>query len=308
VTWVPFNAGGLITNEQRHVKGISQNLLGPWVWARGREGSVTGRLAGSDDDAEKSQRSLRSSGEGQACEPWADSLRLLPCPAACRYNERKGGPPVRGGRPTRLFVRTSDGVSSAHLTGAVGSDTGEQLKSSPSVPAVNHADFEALYQRHSREVWALVYARWMNADTAMDITQEAFLRLWKQWESGETILNPRAWLLRVARNLAENHAKSAFRRNGTQPPQTLNGVHSQEPLPLETLEREETFAQLRRVLEELPQPDREILTLRYALDYNAGQIAELLAITTTAVHMRLSRARQRLAERLTAQGVVHIPP
>lgn len=170
-----------------------------------------------------------------------------------------------------------------------------------------HAEFDALYRKHSREVWALVYARWLNADIALDIAQEAFLRLWKQWEQGETILNPRAWLLRVARNLAEDHAKSSFRRNGTHPPQIMNGIRSQTPLPLERLEREETFAQLREVVAQLSQPDREILTLRYALDYNANEIAKVLAITATAVHMRLSRARQRLAERLTALGVVPNP-
>jgi RNA polymerase sigma-70 factor (ECF subfamily) len=153
----------------------------------------------------------------------------------------------------------------------------------------------------------MAYARWLDADTALDITQEAFLRLWKQWENDEEILNPRAWLLRVARNLAEDLAKSSFRKNGTHPPQLMNGVRSHEPLPLESLEREETFAQLRGVLEHLPDADREILTLRYALDYNAGEIADMLAINATAVHMRLSRARQRLAERLTAQGVVKVP-
>jgi len=172
---------------------------------------------------------------------------------------------------------------------------------------VRQAEFEALHQRHSREVWAMAYARWMDADTALDITQEAFLRLWKQWENGDEILNPRAWLLRVARNLAEDFAKSSFRRNGTHPPQLMNGVKSHEPLPLDSLEREETFAQLRGVMEQLPEADREILTLRYALDYNAGDIAELLDINATAVHMRLSRARQRLAERLTAKGVVETP-
>jgi RNA polymerase sigma-70 factor (ECF subfamily) len=171
----------------------------------------------------------------------------------------------------------------------------------------SRADFEALYSRHSREVWALAYARWMNADTAMDITQEAFLRLWKQWETGEKIINPRAWLLRVARNLAEDYAKSAFRRNGTHPPQTMNGVRSDDPLPLELLEREETFGRLRDVLEQLSKPDREILTLRYALDYDTNQIADVLAIATTAVHMRLSRARQRLADRLKALGVGQTP-
>ena len=177
------------------------------------------------------------------------------------------------------------------------------MKSRPRRIRPHQADFEALYQRHAQEVWALVYARWLNADTALDITQETFLRLWKQWEQGETILNPRAWLMRVARNLAEDHAKSAFRRNGTHPPQLMNGVKSHEPLPLERLEREETFAQLRSVLEQLPEADREILTLRYALDYDTNRIAEVLAINATAVHMRLSRARQRVAERLSLQGV-----
>jgi RNA polymerase sigma-70 factor (ECF subfamily) len=164
------------------------------------------------------------------------------------------------------------------------------------------AEFESLYELHSREVWALAYARWMDSDQAMDITQEAFLRLWKQWEIGEVIQNPRAWLLRVARNLAEDYAKSAFRRNGTQPPELLNGVQSRQPMPIEKLERDELFAQLREVLEELAPTDREILTLRYALDYDANAIAERLEIAVTAVHMRLSRARQRLAEKLTSHG------
>src|SRR5277367_3155328 len=172
------------------------------------------------------------------------------------------------------------------------------MKATPPPADPRRTDFDALYQRHSREVWALAYARWMNSDTAMDIAQEAFLRLWKQWESGEDILNPRAWLLRVARNLAEDHAKSAFRRNGTHPPQTMNGVQSRDAAPLDSLEREETFAQLHGVLGEMPRADREILTLRYALEYDTGDIAELLGINATAVHMRLSRARQRLAERL----------
>jgi RNA polymerase sigma-70 factor (ECF subfamily) len=147
----------------------------------------------------------------------------------------------------------------------------------------------------------------MNADTAMDITQETFLRLWKKREDGEVIVNPRAWLLRVARNLAEDHAKSAFRRNGTHPPATMNGVQAHQPLPLEVMEREEAFGQLRHVLKEMPPADREILTLRYALEYNTAQIADLLNINATAVHMRLSRARQRLAERLKAQGLVSPP-
>lgn len=181
------------------------------------------------------------------------------------------------------------------------------MKAGRSHAAIRHAEFDALYQRLSREVWALLYARRMSAEVAMDLTQEAFLRLWKQWEQGEEIVNPRAWLLRVARNLAEDYTKSSFHRNGTQPPQVMNGIQAGREAPLEHLERQETFQRLRDELALLGPADREVLTLRYAMDYNANQIADVLAISVTAVHMRLSRARQRLAERLTAQGIVEEP-
>src|SRR5947208_3634761 len=183
---------------------------------------------------------------------------------------------------------------------------GDPKPPDPRGGSARRAEFEELYESHSREVWALAYARWMDSDLALDITQEAFLRLWKQWDV-EEIQNPRAWLMRVARNLAEDFAKSSFRRNGTQPPEHLNGLHGHDPLPLERLEREETFSLIRGLLDELPAADREVLTLRYAVDYDAQQIAEVLGIHTTAVHMRLSRARQRLAQKLTAQGVQSLP-
>jgi len=175
-------------------------------------------------------------------------------------------------------------------------------------PVGRKAEFEALHARHSREVWAMAYARWMDADLALDIAQEAFMRLWKHWEAGEEeIQNPRAWLLRVARNLAEDYAKSSFRKNGTMAPQLMNGVKSREPMPVEVMERAEAFEKIRSTLEELPQGDRDLLTLRYALEYDAVKIAEMLGINATAVHMRLTRARQRLADKLTAQGTTTIP-
>jgi len=178
-------------------------------------------------------------------------------------------------------------------------------------PADPRAELAAeLYRHHGREVWAVAYGRWLDADMAMDIVHETFLRYWKQSDAaagGDPIQNPRAWLLRVARNLAEDHAKSAFRRNGTQPPEHLAGLRDQARPPLESMERAEVFAQIRGAVAELPPADREILTMRYALDYEAPEIATALGVQVTAVHMRLSRARQRLADKLTALGVTRAP-
>lgn len=166
---------------------------------------------------------------------------------------------------------------------------------------------EALYQRHSREIWAMAYACWMDADLALDIVQEAFMRLWKQWQAGRQILHPQGWLIRVARNLGGDYIKSSFRRHGTQPNHILESVFSTERLPLEQMEAEETRGQLRAELAKMSRLDREVLTLRYGLAYKTRDIAVRLEISPAAVNMRLSRARQRLVKQLTAQGVDNVP-
>ncbi len=166
------------------------------------------------------------------------------------------------------------------------------------------AEFDELYRRHGREVWAVAYARRLDGDLAGEIMQETFLRLWR---TTEAIDNPRAWLLRVARNLAEDTAKSAFRRHGTAGPESLNGIVSRGVDVGASLETAELHATVRAVLAELTPPDRDVLTLKYALDYDAAEIARVLEIAPSAVHMRLSRARQRLAEKLTDQGVSELP-
>jgi RNA polymerase sigma-70 factor, ECF subfamily len=173
----------------------------------------------------------------------------------------------------------------------------------PGPPRPSPTDFNALYERHSRELWAATYARCLDANSALDIAQEAFLRLWQQWRSGQKILNPRGWLLRVARNLAEDQAKSCFRRNGTHSPQQMDEIGKQGPLPAELLERQETFARLREVLGQMSEADRRILTMRYALECSPREIARQFAVNPSAIHMRLSRARQRLGRLLVAQNV-----
>ncbi|MGL4420947.1 MAG: RNA polymerase sigma factor, partial [Gemmataceae bacterium] len=134
--------------------------------------------------------------------------------------------------------------------------------------ADRQAEFDELYANHHREVWAMAYARVMDADLALDIMQEAFLRLWRAWGQQEEILLPRAWLMRVSRNLAEDAAKSRFRKHGTVAPEQLGSVESAGPNPLETLTTLELRQELREHLAKLPEADREILTLRYGLDYD----------------------------------------
>jgi RNA polymerase sigma-70 factor (ECF subfamily) len=170
------------------------------------------------------------------------------------------------------------------------------------------AQFKTVYQRHHREDWALAYARLMNADTAMDITQQAFLKLWKAWEAGKPIDNPRAWLMRVARNLAEDHAKSAFRRNGTSPPQVMNDVRAEQPLPDDHAQRREEAGELQVALAKLTERERTLLVMRYTLDMTIRQISEETGIPRATVDGTLKRALRRLRQLLAPSPAADIDP
>jgi RNA polymerase sigma-70 factor (ECF subfamily) len=164
-------------------------------------------------------------------------------------------------------------------------------------------EFQKLYAAHGRAVWAVAYARSMNAETANDILQESFLRLWREMLKGLVIRQMRAWLIRVARNLSEDVARGSFQRNGTFGPEMFETIGSKTASPDLRLETQELHQQIREGLQEIAPQDREILTMRYALDYEVSDIAKALELQPSAVHMRLSRARIRLAETLKLMGV-----
>jgi RNA polymerase sigma-70 factor (ECF subfamily) len=160
-----------------------------------------------------------------------------------------------------------------------------------------HEELQALYERHGDQVWALAYARLGNAHTAWDIKQETFLRLWNELVDGEVILNPLAWLLLVARNLAVDHGKSAFHRNGTSPPQAMNDVRGNEQSPLEAAAHNEDLARLLDELATLPEMDQEILMLQ-ASGWSCEELGVLFDRTPKAIRNKLSRARRQLRDRL----------
>jgi len=160
------------------------------------------------------------------------------------------------------------------------------------------ARFEEVYAAHCRDVWAIAYARTLDRHAALDIAQEAYLRLWQAWCRDEKVRDVLAWLRTVARRLASDRMRSSFQRNGTLPPEVLADVGSRWPAPPEQVLAGEVRALVRRELKSLPDTDREILTLRYALGYTAPAIAQVLEISVAAVHMRLMRARQKLGQKL----------
>ncbi len=71
----------------------------------------------------------------------------------------------------------------------------------------NVLDFHDLYKQYFHHIYRFAYSLMGHPEEANDITQETFIKLYRQIESGEEIRTPKAWIYRVAGNSCYNHLK-----------------------------------------------------------------------------------------------------
>lgn len=158
---------------------------------------------------------------------------------------------------------------------------------------------EAAYHDYAGELWAVLYANTCDRELARDATQEAFLRL--QFQEPRTIRDVRAWLIRVGRNWMRDQRRKAKRLVPTE--SDCSEVADGHGDPLWDVLNEEQREFVRAGLASLREDDRKVLVLRYALDWSSARIAETMGTRATAIDMRISRARKRVAEYLRGKEV-----
>ncbi len=148
---------------------------------------------------------------------------------------------------------------------------------------VYRATFQDLVRFLHRKVWDLERAR--------DLAQEVFVRALKHDPD-----QPRAWVFKVATNLARDEARTVIRRKRhlallKTDAEAGDGVAT----PDEELASQERWAQVRRALDALSHRDREVLLL-WDAGLNYREIADVMELSTGAVGTTLARARRRLVE------------
>ena len=161
----------------------------------------------------------------------------------------------------------------------------------------DEATFDALFLTHYQPIFRLLYRIAGTREEAEDLAQETFLRLhrspelWKGTREESGGHNVRAWLYRVATNLAYNMLRSQQRRTRREDVvlgQTLS-AGSSEPDPVEAAEREDERAAVRHALAALPERQAQLLLMRHAgLSYR--ELAEALGIAPGSVGTSLVRA------------------
>jgi RNA polymerase sigma-70 factor, ECF subfamily len=170
------------------------------------------------------------------------------------------------------------------------------------------AAWEDLVRIHTRRVYGVCY-RFTGSDVeAQDLTQEAFLRIFrslKTFRAGEGTFT--VWLTRLTRNILIDH----YRRSKYQ--RATGSIEEQLPMLEETasvsartdglLAGREASEALQKALQKLSPELRETVILRDLEELEYREIAETLGVPEGTVKSRLNRGRAELARVLRLQGV-----
>lgn len=166
--------------------------------------------------------------------------------------------------------------------------------------------FTRLVRLHEDAVFRLMLGQIGNAADARDLTQEAFLRAFRHADRLVEVRSPRAWIARIALNVARDWRRRRFVRRlvglaADRPGDDLLSVSTEDPPIEQVLDARASLAVAWREIARLPQALREPLVLCAIEELSQAEAAEVLGISVKAVEMRVRRARARLAERMKAR-------
>lgn len=156
---------------------------------------------------------------------------------------------------------------------------------------------EELLRRHKSKIFTSIYLLVKDQYLAEDIFQDAFIKVINTLRSGRYNEEGKflPWVMRIAHNLVIDH----FRRDKRTPTITsadgtdvLNLIQIHEESAEERMLREQTHVDLRKMIQHLPDEQKEVLIMRHYADLSFKEIAEL---TDVSINTALGRMRYALS-------------
>ena len=171
------------------------------------------------------------------------------------------------------------------------------------------AAWEEIVQTYSRRVYNLAYRFTSRADTAEDLTQDVFVRVYRSLEQ----YNPKQgdlqnWLMRLARNLIIDDYRKRQRAPQDEIADDLEDhkyhLRSAGSSVQREMERRELGAQVQAGIDKLSADLRTCVILRDIEELSYQEIVDLLKIPEGTVKSRINRGRIELAKILRRMRVV----
>jgi RNA polymerase sigma factor (sigma-70 family) len=157
--------------------------------------------------------------------------------------------------------------------------------------------YEELVYAYQGIAFRTAYVLAGNSADAEEAAQDGFVKAWRALGRFRDGAPFRPWLLQIVANEARNRRRSAGRRAhlalraATEHP-SGDAAPSPEAALLSTEQREGLLA----AVNELPEDQRSVITLRYFVGLSEQEVAETLDLPTGTVKSRTSRALERLRE------------
>ncbi|HEX8168951.1 MAG TPA: sigma-70 family RNA polymerase sigma factor [Thermoanaerobaculia bacterium] len=175
------------------------------------------------------------------------------------------------------------------------------------LPAIARGDasaFEALYDRHSSTVYALLLRILGNADDAQEVLQETFVKAWTSAKMFDAVRGSEvAWLISIARSRGIDRLRARRVRNEREDEAgrelSVRTAHAERPD--QAVQSEERTA-VRSALAELPDAQRQALELAYFEGLSQSEIAAKLNQPLGTVKTRMQLGMKKLRERLQAHA------
>ncbi|MBI5913546.1 RNA polymerase sigma factor [Candidatus Azambacteria bacterium] len=155
-------------------------------------------------------------------------------------------------------------------------------------------EFMALYDRYSDSIFRFMLFKVSNRETAWDLTQDCFFKTWQHIANDKkAISNTKAFLYTVARNLVIDHWRAKEKHATVDIEAASYVIDDGNDVHREAVLRDEG-RYLLRLLKNLPEESREILTLRYTDGLSFEEIAAIAGKSNIAVRVHTHRALKKL--------------
>ncbi len=165
--------------------------------------------------------------------------------------------------------------------------------------------FAVLYDRHCRPAYSLAYRMMGEKQAAEDLTQDAFLKIWRSATSYRAQRGSvRTWLLSIVHNRGIDQLRSLASRRRTQEKVEASAPKSQPSEAFSESWRNSQREQVREALKSLPKEQLKILELAYFSGYTHVEIAELLDLPIGTVKGRMRLGLKKMKEYFGSQGMV----
>jgi RNA polymerase sigma-70 factor (ECF subfamily) len=152
--------------------------------------------------------------------------------------------------------------------------------------------FNQLVEAHSREIFHYLYRMLGGAQTAEDALQDAFVRAFRAYDRLDEAANTRAWLYRIAGNVAHTQRKRDHRFHNHA--QLGEALVDRSPSVVEQVETREQSRELLETIQRLPQQQREALVLRKYQELSYTEIGLALECSPDAARANVYQALKKL--------------